>query len=258
MSGNAGKDDSTSAIKFPISVTEEALLKFNLKVDAGADTADYVYIVLDGARFGLDNFYNGEYEVAIPLTAGDHEITIAYRKDTTANAADVTDAAFISKMTVEKAPFAVTPIDLEMVAAAPDQFADCEKLEVETLAYKLNGASVSTVGDRGIIYIKKSHDYPRASFKFTVEEAGTYEILIVIGGKNRPTAVATGLAQVDDGQKYYLNSPCEGTEGDAEYFVGMTVELTAGEHDFHMYLASDFNDGDVKSIYFDYICFAKQ
>ena len=38
----------------------------------------------------------------------------------------------------------------------------------------------------------------------------------------------------------------------------MTVELTAGEHDFHMYLAEDFNDGDVKSIYFDYICVAKK
>lgn len=258
-SGNAGVNDSTSAIKFPIAVTADAYVKFNIKVDAGADAADFVYIVVDGARHGLGDLLNGEHAIEIPLAAGEHEITIAYRKDSNDNAG-ATDAAYMSKVTVEKAEGSIAPVALEMVDEAPAKFDDATKYEVETVSYVLNGANPSTVGDRGIIYIKKSHDYPRASFKFTVEEAGTYEVLIVIGGKNRTSAgaCATGLVSVDNGAKYYLNSPCDGIEGDAEYFVGLTVELTAGEHDFHMFLADDFNDGDVKSIYFDYICFAKQ
>lgn len=256
MSGNDGENDSTSAIKFPISVTEDAVAKFNLKVDAGADTADYVYIVVDGARHGLDNLYNGEHAVAIPLEAGDHEITIAYRKDATSN--ENNDAAYMSKVTVEKAPFPVAPTPLELVDEMPEKFEGAEQLNIDDLAYVLNGASKGTTGDAAIVYIKKSHDYPRASIKFTVEEAGTYEILVVTALKNRPTAISTGLVQVDNGQKYYLSSPCKGVDGEPEYFVGVTAELTAGEHDFHMYLAEDFNDGDVKSIYFDYIFVVKK
>ena len=234
-----------------------AIVKFNLKIDAGADTADFAYIVVDGARHGLDNLYNGEHAVAIPLVAGDHEITIAYRKDATDNT-EGTDAAYMSKVTVEKAPYAVAPTPLEIVAEMPEKFEDAEQLNIDDLAYVMNGASKGTTGDAAIIYIKKSHDYPRASIKFTVEKAGTYEILVVTALKNRPTAISTGIVQVDDGQKYYLSSPCKGIDGEPEYFVGITVELTAGEHDFHMFLAEDFNDGDVKSIYFDYIFVVEQ
>ncbi len=259
VSGNAGIDSSFSAIKFPITVTEDAVLKFNVKVDTGADTGDYVYILVNGLRYGRDNLYNGEHAVVVDLAAGSHEVTIAYRKDDVANSG-VTDAAYLSKITVEKAPYSITPVDLEMTLDMPAQFADAAKYEVETVAYKLNGSSTSTVGSCGVVYIKKSHDYPGTSFKFTVDADGTYEVLIAIGGKDRTSAgaCATGLVQVDNGQKYYLNSPCQNADGTSEYFVGMTVELTAGEHDFHMYLAEDFNDASVKSIYFDYISFVKK
>lgn len=259
----SGKPDAIlpfSSLLFPIAVTEDSVLKFNVKVDCGE--GECAYILVDEVGHGLGDLTAGEHAVEIPLTKGQHTIAIAYQKDADAGNDAGADAAYVSKMTVEKATFSLTPVNLEMTLDKPAGFDgdNVTTIQVEDAAYVLNGASKSETGDAKIVYIKKSHKYPRVSVKFTAPADGTYDILVVTGCKDRTAAgaCATGLVQIDNGQKYYVKSPCTAANGAQEYFPGITVELKAGEHDIHFYLADDFNDSDVKSIYFDSFSFVKK
>ena len=56
---------------------------------------------------------------------------------------------------------------------------------------------------------------------------------------------------------YYTGSEHLDRNGVLEYFMGVTATLTAGEHTITFYLAPDFDDSSVKSIYYDQIIYSK-
>ena len=118
----SGKPDAIlpfSSLLFPIAVTEDSVLKFNVKVDCGE--GECAYILVDEVGHGLGDLTAGEHAVEIPLTKGQHTIAIAYQKDADAGNDAGADAAYVSKMTVEKATFSLTPVNLEMTLDKPAQ-----------------------------------------------------------------------------------------------------------------------------------------
>ncbi len=86
--------------------------------------------------------------------------------------------------------------------------------------------------------------------EFDVPETGVYDFLIEVMAFE--TAIPrTGLIQIDDGEKFYL-SATHGTNHETfEYFSGLSAYLTKGEHTITIYLAPDFDDSTVKSLFFD-------
>ncbi len=88
------------------------------------------------------------------------------------------------------------------------------------------------------------------SVPFEIEEAGTYDFLIEIMAFETYIP-RTGLLQIDDGEKYYLSATHNTNHETWEYFSGMSADLTVGEHTMNVYLAPDFDDSSVKSLFFD-------
>ncbi|MEA4833314.1 hypothetical protein SDC9_76361 [bioreactor metagenome] len=112
-------------------------------------------------------------------------------------------------------------------------------------------------GPYDYVYLKKEADNPHATIKFSVTEDGTYDFLVEIMAYT--TAIPrTGLVQIDSGEKFYIGS----THGDrnliTEYYTGMSAELKAGDHTFTIYLADDFDNTTVKSLFFDKFNFVKK
>ncbi len=88
------------------------------------------------------------------------------------------------------------------------------------------------------------------SVDFEVEEAGTYDFLIEVMAFETYIP-RTGLIQIDDGEKYYLSATHNTNHETFEYFSGLSAYLTLGEHRITIYLAPDFDDASVKSLFFD-------
>ena len=170
------------------------------------------------------------------------------------------DAAYISKITAEKSLYSSTPTTLLMTLDKPAYFDwdNATTIEVEDAATVLQGASKSSIEDRNFIYIKKSHAYPKVVVPFTVAEDGAYDFIFAICAKSRAEGIiSNGLVQIDDGPMFYTGSEHLDRNGILEYFTGASATLTAGEHTITFYLAPDFDDSSVKSIYYDQIIIAK-
>lgn len=255
-SGNAGEASTKSALKFDIAVSCDALLKFSLKVDAAE--GDVFYIVLDKDRVGSGDYVAGEYNVSVLVPTGTHTVTFIYEKDGSGD--EGTDAAYISKITAEKSLFSATPTTLLQSLEKPVNFDwdNATTIEVEDAATVLQGASKSNIEDRNFVYIKKSHAYPKVVVPFNVAEEGAYDFIFSVCAKSRAEGViSNGLVQIDDGPMFYTGSEHLDRNGVLEYFIGASATLTAGDHTITFYLAPDFDDSSVKSIYYDQIIFAK-
>ncbi len=116
-------------------------------------------------------------------------------------------------------------------------------------------------GTFGYVYLKAPDGLENAKnipVKFTVEENGTYNFLVTMMGYTG--TVRTGYVQIDEGVCYYIRS--EGNEvtedGTQAMYVQFSEKLTAGEHTFTIYLANDFDNSTVKSLYFDKLSFIKE
>ena len=256
MSGNAAENSTTSAIRVHFNVTADALVSFSVKVDSAE--GDVFYVLLDNAKYGKGDYVAGTYIVKMIVAAGEHTISLVYQKD--GSGAAGADAAYVSKFTVVKSDVSALPTELGMTLDKPAGF-DWDKattLEVEDNVTVMNGGSKSNIGSRNFIYLKKTHDYPRADMPFTVSEDGAYEFIITICAKKRnPGILSTGLVQIDEGPMYLLSSEHGDRNEVLEYFAGISEYLTKGEHVMHFYLTDDFDDSSVKSIYFDQVSFAK-
>ena len=151
MSGNAAADKSISEFAVGLKVTADAVLSFKVKVDTGAEsTYDGFYIIVDGAFYTLDGavpyadgsytlntevngwklgnvftdmdasacpyvFPDGEFNVAITLTEGQHEVRIGYLKDWAGSAN--TDKAYISAATLTEYVAPEPPVPEVLVIA---------------------------------------------------------------------------------------------------------------------------------------------
>ncbi len=85
---------------------------------------------------------------------------------------------------------------------------------------------------------------------FEVQEDGVYDFLIEVMAFETYIP-RTGLVQIDNGEKFYVNST-HGTNHETwEYFSGLSAYLPAGDHTLTIYLGPDFDDSTVKSLFFD-------
>ncbi len=154
---------------------------------------------------------------------------------------------------------------LKMETELPEKFAATDNIEYLIDYANGEGVLTNSIQDYGLsafyeyVYLKQYNEGPNGEqipvdesyciYEFEVAEEGTYEFLIEImayeGQKPR-----TGLVQIDDGPKYYINSVHGDRHLISEYYTGLTAKLDAGEHTFTIYLGDDFNDDTVKSLFF--------
>ena len=98
MTTNPGEDDTKAAISLSVAVSEFSILKFKAKVDS--DIGDVFSVNLDEKPYaGVGERDAGEYEIAIPLSEGEHEIVLIYSKDD--SGFDGTDTVYVSAATLE-------------------------------------------------------------------------------------------------------------------------------------------------------------
>ena len=148
MSSNPNMDDTKAMIAFDVAVTEFSLLKFNVKVDS--DIGDVFYVYLDNKVYnGVGNRDAGVYEIAIPLSEGEHNVALCYAKDE--SGFDGTDTVYVSTGKLE--PLA-TAID-----GVKDEFYDDAQLIPVRNPYSSNpqgwqgGANAYITNDEFGIYI---------------------------------------------------------------------------------------------------------
>ncbi len=153
---------------------------------------------------------------------------------------------------------------LTMSLTQPDEFKNATAVEFESctnMADKWVRDGTQTNAGTGYVYnyifLKKDTENPSAKIEFTVAEDGKYDFCVELMAFES-TLPRTSLLQIDDGEKYYLRSEHGTRHLITEYFVGMSAELKAGKHTMTIYLADDFDDKNVKSLYFDKFSFVKQ
>ncbi len=143
----------------------------------------------------------------------------------------------------------------------PEGYDNATDVEFEAQAEAIKDDANIFVNDNGTfgyVYLKAPDGLENAKsipVKFTVDEDGTYKLLVtMMGWTGTPR---TGYVQIDDGVCYYIRS--EGNEvaedGTLPMYVEISEKLTAGEHTFTLYLANDFDNSTVKSLYFDKLSF---
>ncbi len=160
-----------------------------------------------------------------------------------------------------------TPINLVQHLTKPAEFAwdKATTVECEVDGYTSAGATYKKLTNEttgytfGYIFMKQTVAQPYIKVPFTVAEDGTYTFVFELMAYDS-TVPRTGLIQVDDGAECYYIYTEHGNDRHltTEYYTGITVELTAGEHFIYLYLAEDFNNSTIKSVYFDKFSFAKQ
>ena len=148
MSDNAGQDGTSAAISFPITLTDDATLKFNVKVDAGQ--GDFCYVLIDDGKSTAGDMYAGEHSVSLRVGKGEHSITIVYKKDGFDTAG--TDAAYVSKITVE-------PVAVKIDAVKDSFYGDAVLFNLDTPYsdndpdYTLGGGKAWVTNDGTGLYI---------------------------------------------------------------------------------------------------------
>lgn len=91
---------------------------------------------------------------------------------------------------------------------------------------------------------------------FTVDKAGTYNIgmRLMAWGKSVPRSTEF---KIDDSEWIYVcYDYADEDQYSDQYVTGMTMYLEAGDHTVTLSLADDFDDSNVKSLYFDSFLYA--
>ncbi len=171
----------------------------------------------------------------------------------TARSVDVTfDALKLTSLKIHNL------VNTTIVTEKPDGFKYATDVEFEVQAEAIKDDANIFCGELNsfkYVYLKAPDGLATAKsipVKFSVEEAASYDLLITLMGY--AGTVRTGYVQIDDGPLYYVRS--EGTEVDTKGEVPVYIQLpstnlAAGEHTFTIYLAHDFDNNTVKSLYFD-------
>lgn len=131
---------------------------------------------------------------------------------------------------------------------APDWYDDATVVEFED--YYVEGASDARSGDH-YVYLKKQ-DLGDFSIEFEVDEDGIYDIGVTLMGWTKSVPRSTNMT-VDGAPFVYVMFDYEddSTQYAEQYLTGLQMELKKGTHTFTLSLASDFDDTNVKSLYYD-------
>ncbi len=118
-----------------------------------------------------------------------------------------------------------------------------------------DGATNARAGD-DYVYLKKD-DKGDFSVEFEVAEDGLYEFGFMLMGWTKSVLRTTNV-KVDDAEwAYVAYDYVEENQNIDHYWTGLSIELTAGKHTFTLSLADDFDDSNVKSLYFKNFFFYK-
>ncbi len=136
-------------------------------------------------------------------------------------------------------------IDTAAVVELEDQFVDGES----------NAIAASQEGLFSYVYLKDlgKGDY---SVKFTVDKDGLYNIGFMLMAWSKSVNRTTNV-KIDDSQ--WIRIEYDYTDDDQfseQYWTGPQIELTAGEHTLTLSLTEDFDNENVKSLYFDKFYYA--
>ncbi len=150
---------------------------------------------------------------------------------------------------------------LTHVTEMPEDFLDAEFVEFEdyddAAGEYFNALDLDDGSWFDYVYLKMEADLPFITVPFIVDTTGTYEFLIDIMAYETYIP-RTGLLQIDNGEKVYCKVQHDDHHLVHEYFTGFTAELTAGIHTMTIYLADDFDNTTVKSIFFDRFYFIRR
>ena len=138
----------------------------------------------------------------------------------------------------------------------PDWVNDATVVEFED-SY-VEGATNAKSGDQAgfnYVYLKDSGlgDY---TVEFTVDKDGVYNIGFKLMAWSKSVLRTTNV-KVDDAEWVYVAYDYNDEDQFSDhYWTGLSAELTKGTHTFTLSLASDFDDSNVKSLYFDNFFYA--
>lgn len=143
----------------------------------------------------------------------------------------------------------VTENQMNMSLDKPEIAVNAVPVEIEDY-FEADGHTTSTVDPFVYTYLKAKVDEPRIYVNFSVPEDGIYDIVVEVMASTSTTP-RTGLVQVDDSEKVYMYTEHGDRTGVPEYFSGMKITLSAGEHVMRFFLGDDFDDSTVKSLFLD-------
>lgn len=138
---------------------------------------------------------------------------------------------------------------MTMTLDKPSVIANAVPIEIEDYE-DAAGQATSTIEPFVYTYLKAIADNPHITIPFNVSEDGIYDVVVEVMSNAGPLP-RTGLIQIDDSDKVYMNTLHGDRTQIPEYFTGMQVALSAGDHKVHLYLGDDFDDTTVKSLFFD-------
>lgn len=138
---------------------------------------------------------------------------------------------------------------MTMTLDKPSVIANAVPVEIEDFE-DAAGQATSTIEPFVYTYLKAIADNPHITIPFNVSEDGMYDVVVEVMS-NAGELPRTGLIQIDDSDKVYMNTLHGDRTQIPEYFTGMQVMLSAGDHKVHLYLGDDFDDTTVKSLFFD-------
>ena len=113
-----------------------------------------------------------------------------------------------------------------------------------------HGTTTDQLNDFDYVYLK---DDGKGDFvvKFTVDEKAVYDFGFLIMGWAKSVLRATNVS-IDDGPSYRLEYDyVDADQYHNQYAYGLSAILDAGEHTMTFSLPDDFDDTNVKTLYFD-------
>lgn len=128
-------------------------------------------------------------------------------------------------------------------------------VELEEFDEGTTNVNVGNSGGFDYVFLKDKGlgDY---TVPFTVDKAGTYNIGMRLMAWCKSVPRSTEF-KIDDSEWIYVCYDYEDeNQYSDQYVTGMTMYLEAGEHTVTLSLADDFDDSNVKSLYFDSFLYA--
>ncbi|MGN1410631.1 MAG: hypothetical protein ACI4XJ_10730 [Eubacteriales bacterium] len=140
--------------------------------------------------------------------------------------------------------------------SCPDWVNDATVVEFEDSFTE--GATNALMGDQmgfGYVFLKDNGlgDY---TVEFTVDKDGVYNIGFKLMAWSKSVPRSTNVKVDDADWVYVMYDYNDEDQYSDHYWTGLSAELTKGKHTFTLSLASDFDNTNVKSLYFDNFFYA--
>lgn len=120
---------------------------------------------------------------------------------------------------------------------------------VEGATNARSGEAIGQLNDFRYVYLK-ADGLGDFTVPFTVAEDGVYLFAFRIMGWTASVLRSTNVKIDDSSNVYIAYDYTEENQYHNHYWYGISAELTAGEHTMTLSLADDFDDSNVKSLYF--------